>query len=129
MELSMCFIIDHDDEETSSPGDQGEGAQAINFFVKKKTTGRVTHHLQVGLYRFNRRRVKPSGAGYFTCAKKNCKASVKVTYVDIAEEPTHYEILNDVHSHPPDVTNDEANDDDDYENVAEADIVYESDSF
>jgi len=67
-----------------------------------KNSGRETHHLQVNVYRFDRRRLKPSGAGYFYCSEKGCKASIKATYVDT--EPSDFEVLCGHHNHPPDVT-------------------------
>ena len=53
------------------------------FFTLKKNTGKETHHIQFGLYRFDRRKVKPSGAGYFYCSERGCKAAIKVTYVEV----------------------------------------------
>ena len=99
--LLIIYIYEENSDEDFT---QDQGADVINFYTTKKTTGRVTHHLQVGLFRFNRRRVKPSGAAYFYCIEKNCKSSVRATYVESTEEPSDYEILNNDHSHPPDVT-------------------------
>ena len=51
--------------EQESPEVAEEGQEDIHFFKTRKNNGRETHHLQINVYRFDRRRLKTSGAGYF----------------------------------------------------------------
>ena len=74
------------------------------FFTIKKNNGRESHHFQCWLFRFDRRKVKPSGAGYFYCSERTCKAAIRVNYVEENEEPSHIHVTNSKHNHQPDIT-------------------------
>ena len=95
---------DHLGADGDHAGEEDVARDDIHFYKTRKNTGRETHHLQVNVYRFDRRRLKPSGAGYFYCSDKGCKASIKATYVDSDSEPSDFEVLGGHHNHPPDVT-------------------------
>ena len=58
----------------------------IKFFKVTKKTGRETHHFQVGLYRFDRRKVGKNGLGYFSCSNRDCRATLSALYVQIYED-------------------------------------------
>ena len=55
-------------------------------------------------FRFDRRKVKPSGAGYFYCSELTCKAAIRVNYVEENEEPSDIHVTNSKHNHQPDIT-------------------------
>ena len=92
------------DEEDHLSADEDHAGEEDDDIHLKNSCGRETHHLQVNVYRFDRRRLKPSGAGYFYCSEKGCKASIKATYADSDSEPSDFEVLCAHHNHPPDVT-------------------------
>ena len=35
------------------------------FYTLKKNNGRLSHHFRFGVYRYDRRKIKPSGSAYF----------------------------------------------------------------
>ena len=65
----------------------------IKFFKVTKKTGRETHHFQVGLYRFDRRKVGKNGLGYFSCSNRDCRATLSALYAG-NEDPVVNNILN-----------------------------------
>ena len=73
------------------------------FFTIKKNNGRESHHFQCWLFRFDRRKVKPSVAGYFYCSERTCKAAIRVNYVEENEEPSDIHVTNSNHNHQPDI--------------------------
>ena len=73
------------------------------FYTLKKNNGRLSHHFRFGVYRYDRRKIKPSGSAYFYCVVDGCKSSVKAHYVDEESEPSEMEILNPHHNHLPNV--------------------------
>ena len=92
-------------EEASSPEDSASVQDDLcTFFTIKKNNGRESHHFQCGLFRFDRRKVKPSGAGYFYCSERTCKAAIRVNYVEENEEPSDIHVTNSKHNHQPDIT-------------------------
>jgi chemotaxis protein histidine kinase CheA len=46
----------------------------VHFVETKSLKGRTFHHFTVGLYKFNRKKVKPGGRSYFECSCPLCKA-------------------------------------------------------
>ena len=57
----------------------------------------------VGVYQFNRRKKKLNGTAYFYCNEKGCNASIRATYVEDIIEPVDARVINEGHSHLPDV--------------------------
>ena len=45
-----------------------------------------------------------SGAGYFYCSERGCKAAIRVTYAVENEEPIDIHVTNSNHNHQPDIT-------------------------
>ena len=54
----------------------------IKFFKVTKKTGRETHHFQVGLYRFDQRKIGKNGLGFFSCSNCDCRATLSAKYVE-----------------------------------------------
>ena len=53
---------------------------SLKFHSTLSTSGKIWHHFQDDLHRYNRRSVFPSGRAYFDCTIKGCKAKVRARY-------------------------------------------------
>ena len=57
-----------------------EQETSLKFHSTLSTSGKIWHHFQDHLHRYNRRSVFPSGRAYFDCTIKGCKAKVRARY-------------------------------------------------
>ena len=81
----------------SNGGGLNNEVENLKIFTLEKASGRITHHFMVRVYKFNRRKVKPSGITYFYCNEKGCNACITATYAENNFEPINARLINNLH--------------------------------